>query len=256
MVYLSVIIPAYNEEGNFNRGCLNSVLAFMRRQKYFWEVILVNDGSTDNTGKLLKDFVKRQQGKRALNRIRYLYIRHAGKQAAIEAGIKTSKGKIVMFTDFDQSTPINQVAPAIKLIEKGADIVVGNRFSGKMTNFQGRFYYLRSSVFSFFRKMLLGNDIPDTQCGFKIFRRPVAIELFNAVVAHKTKPITKPYMGAFDAELVYIALKKGYCLYSLPVTFTRFASGRHCVSEPLEMGLSLLKIRLFDLLGYYSNSKF
>src|SRR5438874_1347132 len=100
---LSVIIPAFNEEENLLRGCLDDVEEYLRKQKYFFEVIIVDDGSKDKTLPLIEDFIKGKKGFRLIKNS------HGGKAIAVMTGLLDADGDIGLFTDMDQATPINQI---------------------------------------------------------------------------------------------------------------------------------------------------
>src|SRR5579859_6106384 len=101
--YLSVVIPAYKEEKNIKAGALDEVYKYLSKQKYSWEVLLVNDGSLDNTLDLLKDFAKKHKNFIVLDEP------HRGKAGTVISGILKAQGNIVLFTDMDQATPLNQI---------------------------------------------------------------------------------------------------------------------------------------------------
>lgn len=246
-MFLSVIIPAFNEEENFKRGCLNQVGRYLRKQPFFWELILVDDGSTDKTAELLKNYSEQQPG------CRYLRSLHQGKFGAIKKGIFIAKGKIVLFTDFDQSVDINHLSKALLAFEKKVDLVIGDRMlSGARKISESFFNELRSTVFSKLTKLLMNWEIKDTQCGFKAFRRPIARQLFNELQVHRFKEIKEPFMGAADVELLFLARKRGFKIVSIPVSWKRIKSNRLTLKEPFLMLTAVFKIKLFSLLGYYN----
>jgi len=248
--YLSVVIPAYNEAENFKKGYLEEAAQYLKKQKFSWEAVLVDDGSSDQTPKLLKDFAKKNKG------FRFLGIPHGGKLAAVSAGIHSARGEIVLFTDFDQSTPLNEVEKMFPHFKKGADIVIANRYGkdAKRVN-DSLISLIRSLVFSWLARLIVVRGIRDTQCGFKAFKRPIAQELFQNLKVHKIEKIQKPFMGAFDVELLFLAQKRGYKIASIPVLWRRVASDKLSLSEPLQMLIAIIKIRFFDILGHYQLSK-
>lgn len=245
-ILLSVIIPAYNEEENFKRGVLDEVREFLAKSRFRWEVILVDDGSSDSTGKMLSSYSRSHHG------FKFIRIRHGGKVSAISKGVKEAKGEIVIFSDFDQSTPISETEKFIQKFKKGADVVIANRFAKGATRIGDSFAsYLRSKLFNLSVRLILMPDIHDSQCGFKGFRRNIARELFDKLLVCKTGDAKKPYMGAFDAELIFIAKKSGFKIVSTPVVWTRFTSSHLKFFEPIRANIDLIKIRIFDILGYY-----
>lgn len=241
-IKLSVIIPAYNEAENFKRGVLEEVNKFLKKQKYLWEVVLVNDGSTDATFKLLKTFSTKNPGFRVLD------IPHGGKVAAVSAGIKDAKGEIVLFTDFDQSTPISEVEKVLREFKRGVDVVVGERPSKDVN--RSFFQMIRSKAFNLAVQAVALPGIKDTQCGFKAFKNEIGKKLFNELkVTHRTQK--GGYMGAFDVEILFLARKYGYKIISIPVSWKYFKSGRLSSLEPLKMLRDVFSVWLFGLSGQY-----
>lgn len=235
---LSVVIPAFNESKNFYRGVLNTVDSYLKKQKYNWEVILVNDGSTDSTLLLLKKFAKEHKGFRVLD------IPHAGKVGAVSAGVLNAEGEYVLFTDFDQSTPISEVGKVLDKFKQGADVVIGERKSCDVN--RSLFQTIRSKMFNLWVQALLLPGIRDSQCGFKAFKRNIGKHLFDKLqVTHRTQK--GGYMGAFDAEILFLAKKNNYKIATVPVSWTYFKSGRLSLSEPLKMARDVLLVRLADL---------
>ena len=120
-IFLSVVIPAYNEEENFKKGVLKNIDPFLKRQNLQYEIIIVDDGSTDKTSKLIEDIIKNKTNWRLIN------LQHQGKAATIIAGFKKSKGDLILFTDFDQATPISEVNKLIAKVNKNHDLAIGSR---------------------------------------------------------------------------------------------------------------------------------
>lgn len=235
---LSVVIPAYDESKNFHRGVLNKVDTYLKKQKYDWEIILVNDGSTDSTLPLLKQFAKEHKGFRVLD------IPHAGKVGAVYAGVLDAQGEYVLFTDFDQSTPITEVEKVMEKFDQGVDVVIGERKSRDVN--RSLFQTIRSKIFNLWVQVLLLPGILDSQCGFKAFKTNIGKQLFNKLQV--TRYTQKGgYMGAFDAEILFLAKKNNYKIAAIPVSWTYFKSGRLSLSEPFKMARDILLIRLADL---------
>lgn len=257
--YLSVVIPAYNEEENFRRGALNKVARFLVNKKFSWEVVLVDDGSKDKTYSLLQKFSKKHKGFRAIS------IPHGGKVKAVTAGVFAAKGEIVLFTDFDQSTPIDAVDKFLPEFKKGTDIAIADRYGKGAKRLNDSFdSLLRSKVFNWAVQVFILKGINDTQCGFKAFKTEIARKLFGSLQVYKTSETQKPFisgawkgkafMGAFDVELLFLARKSGFKIVSVPVIWRREVSKRLTVSEPIRMFFDVVKMRWLDLLGRYGTS--
>lgn len=242
--YLSVVIPAYNEADNFKSGVLNAPLKYLQNQKYSWELLCVDDGSTDDTLKLLQNFARKDK------RIKVISIPHGGKARPVTAGILAASGEIVLFTDFDQSTPLPQVAKFISAHRSGADVVIGVRSQTEKDSWVRK---MRSWVFLTLVQTVALPGIRDSQCGFKSFTRPAAQKVFSRLaVSLPEGRITGGYMGAFDVEVLFLARKFGFKIAQLPVDWIKYPSNRLNVwKEPLKMALDTSKIRLWDILGKY-----
>ena len=246
--YLSVVIPCYNEENNLKRGVLDEVKKYLKRQSYFWEVIVSDDGSTDKSVDFLEKYCQKNPG--------FILLKnpHGGKPFAVRAGIKKAKGKIVLFTDMDQSTPIAQVEKLLPFFEKGYDVVIGSRGLERKG-----FFFLRrlaSKVFLLFRKTLLLRNINDTQCGFKAFKNNVAKDLFAQLLIFKNPAKVKGWrVGAFDVELLFIAQKRGYKIAEVPVKWRDkdIARGkqRKFLKESWTMLKEILRVKINDIKGLY-----
>lgn len=249
--FLSVVIPAYNEEENFRRGVLKDITNYLAKQKFSSEVILINDGSTDGTEKLLANFVKENPAFRLVNK------EHGGKLKAIEVGVAKVAGEVILFTDFDQSTQISEFDKFLTYLKKGADLVIGSRIGEGSKRINDPFFrYFRSKVLNFIIKIFLFGNISDTQCGFKAAKATVWKTLFSNL---KVTRLAKPkggFMGPFDIELLFLAKKLNYKIVEVPVTWQYFPSKRlSIISEPAEFLFDILRIRLFEILGKYELSK-
>ncbi len=247
--FLSVVVPAYNEVENFKRGVLGQIGKFLRKLQFSSEVILINDGSTDGTEKLLANFVKVNPVFRLVNK------EHGGKLKAIEAGVAKAAGEVILFTDFDQSTPISEFNKLLPHLKKGADLVIGSRMSKGSKRINDPFFrYFRSKVLNFIIKIFLFGGISDTQCGFKAGKAKVFKILFEDL---KVTRMTKPkggFMGPFDIELLYLAKKLNYKIVEVPVTWQYFPSRRlSIISEPTKFLFDIARIRLFNTLGNYNS---
>lgn len=244
-VYLSVVIPAYNESVNFKSGVLEQVLVFLNNQTYHWELIFVDDGSTDDTYSLLSGFVKKHSGS-TLHRIT-----HSGKAAAVIVGVAKAAGKVILFTDFDQSTPLSEVNKFIKAHEQGADVVIAHRSNTHKDTFIRK---IRSWAYSTLVQLVALPQISDSQCGFKSFTNSTAKKIFPRLTIGLPKgSITGGYMGAFDVEVLFIAQKLKLKIVQLPVEWTKYQSDRLNIwRDPWLMLIDTFKVRIYDILGKYN----
>jgi len=247
-IFLSVVIPCYNEEANLKRGVLREVNDYLQKQKYSWEVIISDDGSTDKSKDLAEKFAKAHRGFRLLKN------QHGGKPYAVWQGIKKAQGEIVLFTDMDQSTPIKELAKLIPFFDK-YEIVIGSR-GLERENFS-LIRKVGSSVFRNFRKIILLRDIDDTQCGFKVFRKDIAEKLFPRLQFFKESEKVKGWkVTSFDVELLFLAEKSGYKIKEVPVEwFDRDVSKgkeRSYSKESVEMLEQIIRVKINDIKGRYN----
>ncbi|PIU03862.1 hypothetical protein COT44_01095 [Candidatus Shapirobacteria bacterium CG08_land_8_20_14_0_20_39_18] len=245
--YLSVIIPCYNESENIQRGVLDEVETYLQKQKFSWEVIISDDGSTDGSWDLVEKFIDKN------SKFIHLNNKHGGKPSAVRSGIEKAKGEWVLFTDMDQATPINQLDKLLPYFGKD-DIVIGSR---GMTRKNFPIYRkLASFVFLNFRRLLLLSNIKDTQCGFKAFKREIALKLFPKLeFFRKQNQISGWKVSAYDVELLFLAEKNGYIIAEVPVVWedTDISKGkqRSFIKESKEMLFEIIRVRLNDLKGKY-----
>lgn len=253
-LFISVIIPCYNEEKNLQKGVLSEVYQYLSKQAYSWEVIIVNDESTDNSKQLIEDFIRDKSGFALFD------IPHGGKPAGVWAGIQKAQGEIVLFTDMDQSTPIQELGKLLPWYEQGFDIVIGSRGATR----EG-FSLLRkigSFTFRNFRRLLLLRQINDTQCGFKSCRRQIALDIFPRlqIFQHLQKP-TGWKVTAYDVELLYLFDKAGCRIKEAPVTWHNYdqsdtkaqqeGEAARYIRESIEMVQEVIRVRLNQLRGRY-----
>jgi dolichyl-phosphate beta-glucosyltransferase len=202
-IYLSVVVPCYNEHENLERGVLEEMAAYLRHVEFTWELIISDDGSTDNSREIVRERIANLEGFRLLENP------HGGKPRAVWYGIQASQGQVVLFTDMDQSTPLDQFDRLQPLLAKGLDVAIGSR-GIERENFP-LYRRIGSSVFRAFRRVLLLRNISDTQCGFKAMRAEVARKVFPQLDALRKPREAKGWqVTAFDVELLYLAERAGY----------------------------------------------
>lgn len=245
--YLSVVIPCYNEEENLRKGVLRKVDKFLRRKDYPWEVLVVDDGSTDKSKELIKRFIKNN------HKFSLIENPHQGKGAAVITGMLKAQGGHVLFSDLDQATPIEQTDKLLPWFDKSYDLVIGSRNSQRKGAPLSRLAMARG--FMLLRSLLLGlKGISDTQCGFKVFRKEATDKLFKKLKLYKeTGKVEGSHVTAgFDIELLFIAKKMGFKIREVPVVW-RYVETRRVnpVRDSWEGLLDLLKIKVNDLRGMY-----
>ncbi len=254
-LYLSVVIPCWNEERNLESGVLEEVRQYLIQQPYSWEVIVVDDGSTDNSRALVERFIAGEE------RFSLIDIPHGGKPAAVWAGIQRARGEIVLFTDMDQSTPIHELARLLPWYDEGFDVVIGSR--GIAREGTGILRKAGSIVFLALRRLVLLRGIVDTQCGFKSCRRQAALAIFPHLQYFKTPARPKGWkVSAYDVELLYLFDKAGYRIREVDVEWfnrdrsvTKRQQGAlaRYVRESIEMAREVMRVKRNDLQGLYDD---
>lgn len=252
-LYLSVIIPCYNEENNLGKSKLNEVYEYLANRKYTWEVIVVDDGSSDRSRSLIERFIEDKVNFALFD------IPHGGKPAGIWAGIQEARGEIVLLADMDQSTPIDELSNLLPWHEKGFDVVIGSRGTAR----EG-FSIIRragSGVFRNLRRLFLLRNIIDTQCGFKTCRRQTAMDIFPRLQYFKQKKKPTGWkVSAYDVELLYLFEKAGYRIHEEEVkwrdrdqsdTKSRKGELAKYVNESIEMAKEVLRVKINQLRGLY-----
>lgn len=223
MIKLSVVLPAYNEEGRNLVKTLEKVEGFLSSQDYESEVIVVNDGSKDQTVKVVNDWINRQ------SKIKFKlvsYETNQGKGYAVKTGMLAAKGEWRLFMDADSSTDILEIeklfdfqAQSSKLKTQSYQVIIGSRYLRKdsIKEKQPLFRRLISRGGNLLVKILLGLKLTDTQCGFKLFSAKAVEEVF---------PLQTVNRWGFDMEILAIAKKKGYKIKEVPVDWYNAGDSR------------------------------
>jgi dolichyl-phosphate beta-glucosyltransferase len=245
-VYLSVIIPAYNEEKNFAKGKLEGLFAYLEKRSYPYEILFVDDGSVDNTlGKL-------QELKRHKAHISVIKNAHQGKALTVMTGLQTAQGKFRLFTDFDQSTHISEVEKLLPFTRKGYDVVIGSReVKGAHRGNEPRYRHVMGRGFNTIVKLVAVWGIQDTQCGFKLISSR-AVEQLLPKMKVTVRPRKHAFTGAFDVELLYLAQKNGFKIAEVPVHWEHEDTERvNPVKDSFRMLQEVIAIRMKALAGGY-----
>lgn len=242
---LSVVIPAYNEEINLKKGVLDDVAVYLDNLKIDFEVIVVDDGSSDSSVELIKKNISKKKN------FSLIQNSHGGKASAVMTGMLKTSGEIVLFTDMDQATPINQIEKFIPKFEEGADVVIGSRHGRKGAPI---FRKLAAWVFSFLRGIILGLPFADTQCGFKAFSKRAVDKIIPkiknewGVVHFKGGAVN----AGFDVEILYLAKKYDFKIAEVNVEWNYVDTERvQVIKDALAAIYDMLRIRWNDLMGKY-----
>ena len=237
---LSVVIPAYNEEKHII-ATIETLMEFLNRGPKPYEIIVVDDGSTDATAEFVERF---SQDGCPVTLVRG--DRNCGKGGAVRRGMSVARGAYQFFMDADLSYPVEDIATMLAQLQDGCDIVIGSRALAE-SHMEVRpplRRYLAGRAYSSLIQIFLMRGIPDTQCGFKGFEREAAQTLFSRLTLDG---------WAFDVELLFLARKFGYRLQMIPVrlTFAKETSKVRLFSHSVQMFLDLLRIRFNDVRGVY-----
>jgi glycosyltransferase involved in cell wall biosynthesis len=249
-LYLSVVIPSYNEMANLRKGVLDKIDHYLSHQKYSHEVIVVDDGSDDGSAEFVEKFAKDNP------KFRLIKNPHLGKAGAVTAGMLEATGEYRLFTDMDQAAPIEELDKLLPYLNKEFDIVIGSRSSQRKGAPFTRTIMAKGMIM--LRTLIVGiRGIKDTQCGFKIFNEKSAEELFSKLqnFHHGFKKISGSAVKAgFDVELLFLAEKLGYKIKEVPVNWFYVESRRVSpIMDSIEGIEDLTRIRVNDLRGKYNN---
>ena len=248
--YLSVIIPSYNESENLQSNQIDKLYQYLKNQPFTFEILLVDDGSTDSTLSQLKQF---QKGK---TEVKVISNSHQGKAPTVAAGMLQASGENRLFTDFDQATPIEEIEKLLPFREKGHDIIIGSReVKGAKREKEPVHRHIMGRGFNLLVKILMVSDIHDTQCGFKLFSKKATLDLFPSLSVYKSGIVRKDaYTGAFDVELLFLAHKRGYSIAEVPVIWKHVKTNRvDPLKDSIRMFIDILKIKFNELRGQYNN---
>ncbi|MDA8173028.1 MAG: glycosyltransferase family 2 protein [Nitrospiraceae bacterium] len=236
---ISVVIPAYNEEKRL-LPTLEKVHAYLSGNYHDFELLVVDDGSADATVRVAGEFAANHDGVRILRNERNM-----GKGAAIRRGVLASGGEMVLISDADLSTPIEELEKFMPYLEEGYHIVIGSRAmpGADIRIRQPLHREVMGRVFNMFVQGLLVSGVKDTQCGFKLFKGPEAKMLFSRGIINGF---------SFDAEILFLAQKSGLRIKETPVIWLNSAASTvRVASDPAKMFAQLLVIRLNWLRGRY-----
>ena len=225
MRQLSIVFPSYNEAARLGET-LAIVSRFCRSELDRYELIVVDDGSSDDTEAVVRGFEEVRYLRNEVNR---------GKGETVKRGMLAAELDTVLFSDVDLSTPIEEALALLKALEGGADVAIGSRrFDGEK---QVRRSWSRKLMAWGWRTLvhqLVLAGIHDTQCGFKMFRRQAARDVLA---------LQRLEGWAFDVEVLYLARRLGYSIVEVPVEWEESGDSRLGFFSPFQMALDLFKVR-------------
>ena len=238
---VTIVIPAYNESARLGRT-LDRVLDFAYREAWPAEIIVVNDGSTDQTAELVQAYAERNPSVRLLSNPG-----NRGKGYSVRNGILHANGEFILFTDADLSSPIEEAPKLFRALEDGSDIAIGSRWVRPelQTQRQSVTRQILGRVFNGFLRLFLGLKFNDTQCGFKALRQPAAKGVF---------PLQKIEGWGFDPEILFLAQKMGFSIAEVPVVWAHDDGTRiHPLVDGTKMIADMIRIRWYALSGKYNS---
>lgn len=235
-MFLSIVIPVFNEEKRIHSS-LSKIVDYVEKKGISdnSEIIVVNDGSLDNTASVINQF------KEENNLITLIdYKDNKGKGYAVKKGILSAKGEYILFMDADLSTPLEEINKLIWNLNMDYDLSIGSRGlkDSKIIRHQPKYRETMGKIFNLIIRLLLIKNIRDTQCGFKCFKKEVAREIFNK---------TKINGFSFDVEALYIAQRKGYRIKEIPIQWYNFPDTKvRAIKDSLNMLLEIFKIKFVN----------
>lgn len=238
----SIVIPAYNERARI-MATLQAVVASIRSHQWSAEVIVVNDGSTDETANLVTEFSRANPEVCLMQNPR-----NCGKGFSVRNGLLHARGEVVMFTDADLSAPIDEAERLFDAISRGADIAIGSRWleTKRQTLRQPLYRQFFGRCFNLLTRMVMNLPFEDTQCGYKAFTRGAAQTVFQLQTIDR---------WGFDPEILFIARKIGFSVREVPVTWAHDARTRMSYfRDGLQMLKELAIVRWNALVGRYNIS--
>lgn len=238
-VDVSLVIPAFNERSRIGRT-LERALGFLRSQVYSFEIIIVDDGSWDGTGSLVKERFG-NDGSVRIYRQEY----NMGKGEAVRRGMLLGSGEYVFFSDADLSVPMEMLPRFLDQLEKEADLAIGTRQNAgaEIEVHQPRHREFMGKTYTWLSNRILGLGVSDITCGFKGFRKTVARDLFSRQRLRN---------WSFDAEVLYLARRRGYRILEVPVRWRDHQGTKVRLGRDIWTSFwALFQIRLLDSRGKY-----
>ncbi len=235
----SIVIPAYNENARLG-ATLASVLSYVHSQGWDAEVIVVNDGSRDNTAEIVRSFAAKDPILRLVENPG-----NHGKGFSVRNGMLHARGRIVLFSDADLSSPIEEAPKLFAALDEGADIAIGSRWLRAETQTQRQPLHRQifGRIFNLLLRLALGLQFKDTQCGFKAFKQPAVQTIF---------PLQKIERWGFDPEILFLARKFGFKVKEVPVAWGHSGGTRiNPLIDGSRMVQEILHIWWNDLSGKY-----
>jgi dolichyl-phosphate beta-glucosyltransferase len=239
----SIVIPAYNESERITAS-LDKVLAYIAEHNWVAEVIVVNDGSTDNTADIIRGYMRQNPIVRLLENPG-----NKGKGYSVRHGMMEARGDILLLTDADLSSPIYEARKLFDAIEKdGMDIAIGSRWIQRQTQTLRQPFYRQVSgrIFNIMLRVVLRLKQKDTQCGFKAFTRQAAQSVF---------PPQRIERWGFDPEILFLADKFKLKTAEIPVEWANDERTKIKLTDGFRMFWEMMRVRWYSASGQYDHLK-
>ena len=245
---ISLIIPCYNEEANIQKGVLDRIGNYTGDRDYFKEVIIVDDGSQDDSAAIVK-----KEYLTHFPKFRLIENAHAGKGEAVISGIEAAKGEYVLFADIDLATPLEEAEKLMEKANNETPIVIGSRKSARAgAPFLRK---VQSVGFIIIRDIFLGlGGLKDTQCGFKMFRKKEALEIISRLAVFEKNHVVdgSSVSAGFDLEFLYIARLLGFGIAEVPVRWKHVETKNvKFIKDTIETLKDLARIKYYSMTGKY-----
>lgn len=244
-VRVSLIIPVYNETARLVSG-LSLALSYLQKQRYSWELIIVDDGSRYPAAQVLEDAVKKKELRRMFAKPRVRIIqsdRNRGKGAAVGLGVAQSNGEVVVFSDVDFSVPIGELRVMVNELTRHQMVIASRRLpQSSIVIHQTPLRESAGRVFTVLSNILCGTRVADITCGFKGFTRSAAQKIFG---------LRRINRWVFDAEIVFLARKHGISVGEIPVAWSNKTGSKVRFLDGAQSLVDLVRIRWNDLRGLY-----
>ena len=232
---ISIVIPAYNEAERIG-ATIETIHDYFSKKIRSFDIIVINDGSKDNTANIVLDLAKMIRNVTLLGSSI-----NQGKGSSVRKGMIHATHDLILLTDADLSTPIDEFEKLVPWMQRGYDIAIGSRGMKESEIILRQPWYRRmmGKGFNLLVRTLIVNDFRDTQCGFKLFRHEVAARIFRT---------SKIDGFAFDVEVLFIAKKMGYKTKEVPVRWIDSPRSRvNPLRDPVKMLLDLLRIKFLHI---------
>ncbi|MFH1400964.1 MAG: dolichyl-phosphate beta-glucosyltransferase [Nanoarchaeota archaeon] len=236
MVGISVVVPAYNEQKRIG-GTLKAVSSYLRKQGYDFEIIVVDDGSVDDTVAVVRAVA--DPNVRVVS-----YARNRGKGFAVRKGLLAAKYPVTLITDSDLATPIREIKDLWRFLPEHDIVIASRNMDGSRIHVRQPWYRrLVGKMFPLLVNILVLRGFKDTQCGFKLLKSRHAKRIARMLTLDR---------WAFDVELLFVARHLGFSVKEVPVEwFDRTGSKLHVVRDSVRMLGDLVRIRWNQVSGRY-----